>query len=199
MSLVEKIKEGDREAFDELYKLHYLSVRFYAELMLDANEAEDVVQDVFLNVWLHREGLDDSLSLRSYLLRSVYNSSINILKRKKHSENYHSACEQEIEEMGYLYYNPDSCDIIRRLYNQDLRMELNTAIASLPVRCREVFTLSYIDELPSKEISEKLGISLSTVNNHIYSALKLLRNRLGEYKSGLLSFLLLVCNGKNVF
>lgn len=199
ISLVERVRKGDRDAFNELYKLHYLPVRFYAELMLNADDAEDVVQDVFLNIWLHREGLDESLSLRSYLLRSVYNSSLNLLKRKSNSNNYHSVCEKEIEEMGYNQYDPDSSDIIRRLYDQDLRVELNAAIESLPVRCREIFTLSYIDELPSKEISEQLGISLSTVNNHIYSALKQLREKLGEHRSGLLMLSFLLCSGKNVF
>ena len=79
VSLVEMLKRGDRAAFNEIYELHYLSVRFYADLMLDADDAEDVVQDVFLNLWLHREGLDDTLSIRGYLLRSVYNSALNML------------------------------------------------------------------------------------------------------------------------
>ena len=183
VSLVEMLKRGDRAAFNEIYELHYLSVRFYADLMLDADDAEDVVQDVFLNLWLHREGLDDTLSIRGYLLRSVY-----------------SSCEKEIEEMGYGYYDPDSCDIIRRLYNADLRADLQAAIESLPVRCREVFVLSYLQDMPSKEISRKLGISLSTVDNHIYSALKQLRDKLGGYKAGLsLLFLFLSNGGKNLF
>lgn len=200
VSLVERLKRGDRAAFNEIYELHYLSVRFYADLMLDADDAEDVVQDVFLNLWLHREGLDDTLSIRGYLLRSVYNSALNILKKRKHANDYYSSCEKEIEEMGYDYYDPDSCDIIRRLYNEDLRADLQAAIESLSVRCREVFVLSYLQDMPSKEISRKLGISLSTVDNHIYSALKQLRDKLGGYKAGLtLLFLFLSNGGKNLF
>ena len=191
VSLVEMLKRGDRAAFNEIYELHYLSVRFYADLMLDADDAEDVVQDVFLNLWLHREGLDDTLSIRGYL---------HMLKKKKHANDYYSSCEKEIEEMGYGYYDPDSCDIIRRLYNADLRADLQAAIESLPVRCREVFVLSYLQDMPSKEISRKLGISLSTVDNHIYSALKQLRDKLGGYKAGLsLLFLFLSNGGKNLF
>lgn len=200
VSLVERLKRGDRAAFNEIYEFHYLSVRFYADLMLDADDAEDVVQDVFLNLWLHREGLDDTLSIRGYLLRSVYNSALNILKKRKHANDYYSSCEKEIEEMGHDYYDPDSCDIIRRLYNEDLRADLQAAIESLPVRCQEVFVLSYLQDMPSKEISRKLGISLSTVDNHIYSALKQLRDKLGGYKAGLTLLLLLLSNGgKNLF
>ena len=123
-----------------------------------------------------------------------------MLKKKKHANDYYSSCEKEIEEMGYGYYDPDSCDIIRRLYNADLRADLQAAIESLPVRCREVFVLSYLQDMPSKEISRKLGISLSTVDNHIYSALKQLRDKLGGYKAGLsLLFLFLSNGGKNLF
>lgn len=200
LSLVERLRKGDRIAFNEIYELHYLSVRFYANLMLDDGDAEDVVQDVFLNLWLHRDGLDDALSIRGYLLRSVYNSALNIFKKQKHADNYFSSYEKEIEEMGYTYYDPDSCDIIRRLYNEDLRTGLQAAIDSLPARCREVFTLSYLQDMPSKEISKMLGISLSTVDNHIYSALKQLRDKLGGYKAGLaLLVLLLFQGGKNIF
>lgn len=177
-SLIERVRKGDSIAFNELYRQYYLSLRSYAELLLDEEESEDVVQDVFLNVWLRKEGLDDSQSLQGYLLRSVYNSSLNILKKKGRSNDYRSMYEQEIEEIGYRYYDPDANDVIRKLYNQDLRTEINAAINSLPIRCREVFTLSYLHDMPSKEISLQLGISLSTVDNHIYSALKLLRERL---------------------
>ncbi|CAK7067540.1 MAG: ECF RNA polymerase sigma-E factor [Parabacteroides distasonis] len=177
-SLIERVRKGDRIAFNELYRQYYLSLRSYAELFLDEEESEDVVQDVFLNVWLRKEGLDDSQSLQGYLLRSVYNSSLNVLKKKGRSNDYRSVYEQEIEEIGYKYYDPDANDVIRKLYNQDLRTEINAAINSLPARCREVFTLSYLHDMPSKEISLQLGISLSTVDNHIYSALKLLREKL---------------------
>ncbi len=177
-SLIERVRKGDRIAFNELYRQYYLSLRSYAELFLDEEESEDVVQDVFLNVWLRKEGLDDSQSLQGYLLRSVYNSSLNVLKKKGRSNDYRSVYEQEIEEIGYKYYDPDANDVIRKLYNQDLRAEINTAINNLPARCREVFTLSYLHDIPSKEISLQLGISLSTVDNHIYSALKLLREKL---------------------
>lgn len=183
VSLIEKVKSGDRLAFNQLYKQYYLSLRSYAELLLDTAEAEDVVQEVFTNVWLHRERLDHSLSFQGYLLRSVYNTSLNVLKKRSRSNDYRSSLEQEITEMGYSYYDPDANDVIRQLYNQDLRSELDAAIKSLPARCREVFFLSYIQDIPSKEISEQLGISLSTVDNHIYTALKLLRGKLGRYKT----------------
>lgn len=182
ISLVKRVQEGDRTAFNELYRQHYLSLRSYAGLLVGEEEAEDIVQDVFLNVWIHRENLDDSLSFRGYLLRAAYNSALNVLKKKNYSDDYCSACEKEIREMGYRYYDPDNSEVIQRLYNRDLHREIHAAIDNLPTRCREVFSLSYLQGIPSKEISRQLGISLSTVENHIYAALKLLRKQLIQYK-----------------
>lgn len=189
ISLVERIKQGDRVAFNELYKQHYFSLRSYARLLLHEEEAEDVVQDVFFNIWIHRDALDASLSVRGYLLRAVYHTALNVIKRKGLQENYGNTYKEEIEEMGRRsYYNPDASDIIGRLYAQDLRAEIQAAIDSLPPRCRQVFSLGYLYDMSGKEISRKLGISLSTVENHMHSALKVLREKLKSHKNDSFSF-----------
>jgi RNA polymerase sigma-70 factor (ECF subfamily) len=180
--LVEKVRTGNRDAFNELYKKYYISLCSYASLLLDKDEVEDVVQDVFLSIWLHRESLNSSRSFQGYLLRSVYNTSLNILKRKNCLKNYHSAYTYEIEQMSYLFYNPDTNETIQQIYNKDLCFKLEEAIQSLPSKCREVFRLSYIAGMSGKEISTKLGISLSTVENHTYAALKQLREKLKKYR-----------------
>lgn len=189
ISLVERIKQGDRVAFNELYKQHFVSLRSYARLLLDEDEAEDVVQDVFFNVWVHREALDASQSVRGYLLRAVYHTALNVIKRKGLQETYGNSYKEEIEEMGRrYYYNPEGSDIIGRLYARDLRTQLQAAIDSLPPRCRQVFSLSYLYDMSGKEISQRLGISLSTVENHIHNALKILREKLSSHKNDFFSF-----------
>ena len=126
------------------------------------------------------------------MLRSVYNTSLNIIKRKNLQENYNSSYRQKIERIGQdHYYNPDINETITNLFNDELRKELNKAIETLPPRCKEVFTLSFLYEFSGKEISEKLGISVSTVENHINNALKILRTKLITHKDELLVLLLL--------
>lgn len=184
LSLVERIKQGDRAAFNELYTQHYPSLRSYARLLVDEKEAEDVVQDVFFTIWIHRDALDNSLSIRGYLLRAVYHTALNVIKRKGLQSAYETTHKEEIEEMGRrYYYDPEASEIVRRLYLRDLRADLQAAIDSLPPRCKEVFSLSYLYDLSGKEISRRLGISLSTVENHIYNALKLLREKLKSHKN----------------
>lgn len=181
--LVGRMKEGDRAAFNALYREHYSSLYTFATLFLDADDAEDAVQDVFLKVWVHRENIDTSQLLKNYLLRSVYNTALNILKRKKRLVDYTTTGEKEIEPLLAPYYDPDANDVIRRLYNQELHREIAAAIQSLPPKCREVFSMSYLQNMPSKEISRRLGISPRTVDNHIYAALKQLREQLARHKN----------------
>ena len=92
--------------------------------------------------------------------------------------------------MGSAYYAPDNSPIIRKLYSDDLRASLDVAIESLPPKCREVFRLSYLEDLSNREISERLGISQSTVENHMYAALKQLRRKLSKEQLLLLLALL---------
>lgn len=192
LELFEKIKEGNRAAFNEFYQQYYFSMRAYARLLLHEDEAEDVVQDVFFKLWINREHLDASLSVRGYLLRAIYNTALNIIKKKNLQENYSNSYKQKIDEVGLQhYYNPDANETITNLYNKELRMELNKAIDTLPLRCKEVFSLSFLYDYSGKEISEKLGISLSTVENHINNALKLLRKELMRHKNELLIVIIL--------
>ena len=114
-SLICEIKSGSRTAFNTLYRIHYPGLLAYAELFLDEGGAEDVVQDVFLNVWINRDNLNDSSSLKGYLLRSVYNTSLNYLKKEKYARKYSSEYQQQIEELGYLFYDPESNETIQKL------------------------------------------------------------------------------------
>ena len=79
-------------------------------------------------------------------------------------------------------YDIDRNNVIKALYTKELSRDLETAISLLPPKCREVFRMSYIDGLSGKEISKSLGISVSTVNNQIHKALKILRSELCPFK-----------------
>lgn len=96
----------------------------------------------------------------------------------------------KITELGLEGCDPDRNPVIVKLMDNELRDTLTAAIDSLPPKSREVFIMSYLDDMSNKEISAKLCISLSTVENHIYKALKLLRSSLSDEKSMLFIALL---------
>lgn len=83
--LISAIRAGSREAFDEMCGRYYAPLTAYARLFLNGNWAQDVVQDVFVNVWVRREALDPGQSLYGYLLRSVYNQSVNYVNKHRRS------------------------------------------------------------------------------------------------------------------
>lgn len=199
ISLISRVRAGDRKAFDELCRKYYAMLVSYARLFLKDDWAEDVVQDVFYNVWQNRAALDDSNSLYKYLLRSVYNQSVNYVNKNRHAGNYRSYHQERIESIGYAYYDPDNNPIIEKIYSQDLRAGIDAAVAALPEKCREVFTLSYLQGFSHREISERLGIAQSTVENHIYLALKALRSKLSKSELLMLLFFIFLCNNSQSF
>ena len=188
--LISAIRAGSREAFDEMCGRYYAPLTAYARLFLNGNWAQDVVPDLFVNVWVRREALDPGQSLYGYLLRSVYNRALNYLDKNRRAGDYRAYYQERIASMGSAYYAPDNSPIIRKLYSDDLRASLDAAIESLPPKCREVFRLSYLEDLSNREISERLGISQSTVENHMYAALKQLRRKLSKEQLLLLLALL---------
>lgn len=195
--LISAVRDGSREAFDELCARYYAPLTAYARLFLNGRWAQDVVQDVFVNVWLRRAGLDPAQSLYGYLLRSVYNQSVNYVNRHRRACDYRSYYQERIEGIGYAYYDPDRNPVIEKIYSQDLRKGIDEAIASLPPKCREVFSLSYLQGLSHREISERLGIAQSTVENHIYLALKQLRARLSHSELLMLLLVLFLQNNSH--
>lgn len=183
MELITEIKAGNRKAFDWMCVRYYAPLMAYANLFMYGNWAQDIVQDVLVNVWLNRTRLDPGQSLYSYLLKSVYNTAVNYINKYRHRCNYSSWFQEQIENNAYTMYDPDCNPVIKEIYSMDMRQNIDEAISCLPRKCQEVFRMSYIMGLSHKEISEKLGIAVSTVENHVYLALKQIRKEL--HKKGL--------------
>lgn len=91
-----------------------------------------------------------------------------------------SYTENQIDFRSAAEADPDRNEIVRRLYDRDIATQINLAIEQLPDRCREIFRRSYLDGRSHKEIAEEMHISLSTVDNQVYKALKILRSFLQD-------------------
>lgn len=188
--LITGIQNGDREAFNDFCKEELPVLMSYARIFLPEEWADDVVQDVLFSFWKNRERLSEGTSARGYLMKSVYNRAMNYLRKENLSRQYKEWNDARIAVLCLEGGDPERNPVIRNLFDKDLRKNLEDAITSLPPKCREVFMMSYIEDLPNKDISARLGISLSTVENHIYSALKQLRVALAKDKAFLLFTLL---------
>ena len=152
--LVARIKDSDREAFDQLCRERYASLISYARLFLsgvNASWAEDVVQDVLFGVWQNRKSLrEDDASVQAYLIRSVYNRCINYLKKARRANLLGSYYEEKILSIVGDCWSPDRNPVIRSVFDADLRDIISEAVNSLSPRCKEVFTLSRSEEHTSE-------------------------------------------------
>src|SRR5262245_41563183 len=172
-ALLERLKSGDQAAFDTMFRAHYAHLVAFSHGMLrDRAAAEDVAQEVMLELWRRREDIAITESLRAYLLRATRNRSLNQLRHA----NVAKRAEPQI--VGEESVNATGTS---KLVASELRGALAAAVDELPPACREVFELSRGQGLRYAEIATALGISIKTVESQMGKALKHLRARLAAW------------------
>lgn len=177
------ITENEFAVFKELFDMYYHSLLIYAyQKVNDWAVAEDMVQEVFLSMWAHREQIDFDMPLRGYLFRAVHNQCVNYLQSRHFALSVSGNEASVWLHREIVEYNQHD-----RLLLKELADEIFFFIDTLPEQCRKVFKLSRQDGLKNKEIAALLGISEKTVESHIGKALKDLRAYL--LKAGLLGLL----------
>jgi RNA polymerase sigma-70 factor (ECF subfamily) len=172
--LFERIRAGDSDAFDAVFRAHYASLVGTAERMLRRRDvAEEIVQDVLLELWRRRETLVVDDSLRGYLFRATRNRSLNHLR--------HGAIERRAEPELIADHEDVAHGAPGALVEEEIDVAVKRAVAELPPRCREVFELSRVQGLRYSEIATTLGISVKTVEAQMGKALRILRERLAQW------------------
>lgn len=168
--LVYRLRNGDKKAFDEIYALFNKKIYLFClKYGLAKDDAEEITQEVFVKLWLNRKSLDSDKSFNSYLYKIGKNIIIDEFKKKiktQATQEYQMSlivpCNNVEEGMDYM----------------DLKNLMDETLHDLPERRRKVFELSRLKGLSHKEISEELGISTKTVENHLNLALSNFRSAL---------------------
>ncbi len=178
----QSIQNGDKQVFEQVFKNYYQLLCNYACAKVnDMDEAEEIVQNTFYNIWNKREVLEVRTSLKSYLYRAVHNDCLNKIKHGKVRQMY-AADYKATVSMGHE-------DASKQLHGKELSAMINKAIDSLPEQCGNVFKLSRFENMKYNEIAEYLDISVKTVENHMGKALRLLREQLKDYLPALIFLL----------
>lgn len=171
---MQEIKAGSMLAFDEVYRRYSKRLyRFSYNLLKSKEDAENIVQDVFLNLWANRLKVEKGTSLKYYIFTIAYHSSITIIRKKIKECDYR-------ESIRSLQEPSEETVDLQTEFNE-LGERLTSIIESLPYRQKEVYILHKVEGLKYSEISERLGISLKTIENHMSRALKAIRLKLGKY------------------
>ena len=172
--IVDALHEGNENVFEQVFRFHYQRLCNYAcSILNDIDEAEEVVQQMFLNVWEKRITIEITSSLKSYLYRAVHNACLNKLKQIKVRKLY---ADEHIQITEPVYEHTS-----QTILKTELEKQIHNAINKLPEQCRLVFKLSRFEEMKYAEIANHLDISVKTVENHMGKALKILREQLKEY------------------
>ena len=162
----------DQQAFKQLYKSLFFRLYQFAYSFVHSREnAEEVVNDVFLGLWQKRAGLDGIDNINVYLYVAIKNASLNCLRKKKLPTPL-SIDDLSVHHLQ-LASNPESV-----LINRELQTRIRQAIESLPPRCRLIFKLIKEDGLSYKEVAAILEISAKTVDAQLFIALKKLSHQL---------------------
>lgn len=168
--LLQQLREDDEQALTLLYKAHWQPLFLSAyNILKDKKACEDIVQDIFLQLWLRRKTLDVRESLKTYLSTAVrYQVFHHIRKTAKKANAQESVKDTPLAE---------SSDEI--LLQKDLYGQVHEAVAELPERCRTIYRLSREEQLTHKEIAHRLNISTKTVENQLTIALRRVRHCIG--------------------
>ncbi|WP_285010617.1 RNA polymerase sigma factor [Pedobacter faecalis] len=166
--LLAQIAQGDQRAFAALFK-HYHRFLYSFSLRITSSEesANEVVQDVFLKIWLNRERLAEVQSFGAYLNRMVRNHSLNVVRKELQ-------VARTTGEFGRSFDERDDSTTLQLEYNEVSNL-LNDAIAGLSPQQRQVYQLCHQQGLKYVEAAEKMNISPQTVNAYMKDALKKIR------------------------
>lgn len=171
-----------KDAFSAIYDIYFPKLlRFTRTYLIEEEEAEQIVQDIFISLWEHKEIIPSLQNINAYLFTLVRNRCVDYL-RKEVNQGIHKASLSEVEnkEMQLKLYSLEMFDD-DRMSEDDIETLLQQAIDQLPDRCREIFVMSRLQNMKYKEIAQKLEISPNTVENQIVIAIRKLKEELKDY------------------
>jgi RNA polymerase sigma-70 factor (family 1) len=162
------VKQNDAKAFEELFNRYWSGLVNAAYKRLNSREqAEDIVQNIFLDLYRRRTSIELTISLKAYLSQALRYKVLN-----EYRSDLISSKRQQ-----YLFLNlPCKNGFASCLEAKDLEKQIDTILKGLPGKCRQVFLLSRKENLSNRDISASLNITVSSVEKHITRALKTLRN-----------------------
>lgn len=167
--LVRRLKDGDKSAFKVLFERYYPQfISFARRLLRNESAADDMIQNVFLKIWIGRANLNEDKNFRNYLLVSVRNEIYQYFRQQFRTDDA-AECPELIDA---------SQNLDTELSAKELEKRIVKVISKMPQRRREIFNMSRSEKLSNQEIACRLGLSIRTVEKHIENALTDIRKHI---------------------
>jgi RNA polymerase sigma-70 factor (ECF subfamily) len=174
VALIERVRAGDTEAFESVFRTYWETLFLSALRMLHSrDDAEEAVQEVFARIWRGHAGWNVNGSIRAYLLMATRNVSLNRIDRDATAQRYQERAAHEVSSNSSAFDSP-----AERLDESDLARALSASLAELPEKRRAICELRLVDGFTYAEIAVRLRIAPKTVETQLARGLKFLRQRL---------------------
>lgn len=173
---VARVRAGDVAAFEALYRAMHAPLHGFASRYLgDQARAEELVQELFLDLWIERASWTVHSSVRAYLFSAARNRALNVRRRDAVERDW--STDEGLDDVRILHRPPSRADA--EMERAELLERLDRALASLPERCALVMRLRWREQMSYAEIADILGISVKGVENQLGRGLRALRERIG--------------------
>jgi RNA polymerase sigma-70 factor (ECF subfamily) len=168
------IRSGDKKSFRDMFLKYYPKLhRFVMRYVSETSIADEIVQNIFVDIWKNHQNFNINYSLSAYLYSAARNRALNYITRVSPGTNME---EEDLYLLVDERQNPEA-----ELINKELTIAVNEAIEKLPAKCKLIFIMNRKDGLRYSEIAQILGISENTVTTQIARAFKKLRESLSPY------------------
>lgn len=168
------LKKGDILAFDSIYEMY--SKRLYGFVLRyikQKEDAEGIVQEVFIKIWETRNKIDIYTSFDSFIFTVAYNITINLLRKRISEHKYQ-------DRLNSVQQITEADQIIDEIYFKEIKIQLQSLLNKLTLRQKEIFQLSREEGLTHEEIAKKLDISVNTVKNHMVTTLAFIKSHIDK-------------------
>lgn len=166
------LRNDDRVAFYNIYERYCKKLySFVFRFIKQEEDAEEIVQEVFVKIWKSRKNIDENSTFESYLFTIAYNTTISLFRKRTKEKKY-------LENLKALQQISNTPDIIDEIHFKELNAALQALLNRLTPRQKEIFQLSREEGLTHAEIAKKLDISVNTVKKHMANTLSFLKSHL---------------------
>jgi RNA polymerase sigma-70 factor (ECF subfamily) len=178
--IIHRLKKDDKSAVDELFSYYYPRLYHFSKSILKIEtEIDDILQEVFVKIWLNRQKINNVETFNSYIFTITKNEVLNLIRSNLRDQTFKN--ELFFRSVAEEYQTSDQVEF------NEIETRINQIVTDLPEKRQQVFILSRMEGLSNKEIAQQLNISEKTVEDHITHAIKHIKSSLHEM--GILSLL----------
>ncbi len=179
--LIDLINGGDEEAFRELVQQYTKRLYYYAwQYLGDRHMAEDIVQDLFTEIWTKRQTWHPNDTLQGYLLKSIKNRCLRYIQKQRPVSGSSMTLPGR-EEFEDSIASTVDIQSAARIENTLMEQDIINALQALPERCGLIFRMHRFEGISQKEIAKQLNISVKTVGNQVQRAVTILHKKLKHH------------------